>query len=260
MSIRTVCAVGMVLFVALLACKQGRTDKSDSDRSAESTDEDEAEEKAEPKVKPCPRNWLAAQNEVGDGELECACEPSQLDGSVWGSKIYTSDSSICNAAVHAGAIPRTGGTVKAKATADCAAYEGTLANGVKTSNWGKYDKGSFYFVGHGDGKCASVGEQCPRSFNQIAGYGRDTELTCNCSSAAMVGSVWGSDIYTVDSSICAAARHVGAVGAEGGAVTVKGAYGCGSYRGSFRNGIRTARWGSYALSFFFKDHGDGVCK
>jgi hypothetical protein len=261
MNIRSVCSVGAILFVALLACKQGGSDESNSDESAAAEDDGKEEEKAEPKVKPCPRNWLAAQKDIGvDGELECECDQSQVDGSVWGSQIYTSDSSICHAAAHAGAIPRTGGKVKAKGVEDCAAYEGSTANGVKTSSWGKYDKGSFYFVGHGDGKCATVGEQCPRSFNQVAGYSRDTELTCHCSSAAMTGSVWGSDIYTVDSSICAAARHAGAVGAEGGSVTVKGAYGCGAYRGSFRNGIRTARWGKYALSFYFKDHGDGICK
>jgi hypothetical protein len=260
MSIRSVVSVGAVLFIALLACKQGGSDESDSDKSSESKDE-EPEAKEEPKAKTCPANWLAAQKDVGkDGELECTCDKSQVDGSVWGSKIYTSDSSICHAAVHAGAIPRTGGTVKVKGAQDCPSYVGTAENGVKTSNWGAYDKGSFYFPGNGDGTCAAAAEQCPRAFNQIPGYSRATELTCNCAPAAMTGSVWGSDIYTVDSSICAAARHVDAVPAEGGPVTVKGAFGCGSYSGSFRNGIRTARWGRYALSFYFKGHGEGVCK
>ncbi len=258
MSIRSVCSVGAILFVALLACKQGGSEESDSDESAEA---DQEEEETANKVKDCPRNWLTAIGDVGkDGELECECEKSQINGSVWGSQVYTSDSSICHAAVHAGAIPRSGGTVKVRGVADCGAYEGTSANGVKTSRWGNYDKGSFYFVGHGDGKCPAAGEKCPRAFNQIPGYSRDTEITCECAPAAMVGSVWGSEIYTVDSSICAAARHVGAVEAGGGVVTVKGAYGCGSYRGSVRNGVRTARWGKYALSFYFKDHGDGVCR
>jgi hypothetical protein len=254
--------VGAILFVALLACKQGASDDSDSssDEASEAEQEEEQEEEEE-RADACPRNWLVAKKEVGiDGELECRCEKSQISGSVWGSGPYTADSSICHAAVHAGAIPRSGGTVEVKGVEDCMSYEGTTANGVKTSKWGKYEKGSYVFPGHGEQECVTSEEACPHAFNRIPGYGRDTELTCSCTPAQMKGSVWGSDIYTVDSSICQAARHAGAVDSEGGEVTVKGAYGCNSYRGSSRNGVTSARWGRYALSFYFEGHGEGVCK
>lgn len=263
MSVRSVAPLGLLLFAALLACKKGSDEGSTTDEKAkpEEKAEEPAKKAEEPKVKPCPANWIAAESALSaTGALECQCEAAQVTGSVWGTKVYTSDSSICAAAVHAGAIPRTGGTVKAQKTPDCKSYSGSAANGVTTSNWGPYDKGTFFFPGYGDGKCAAAGEACPRAFVQIPGYSRDTSLTCDCTPAAMTGVVWGSDIYTVDSSICAAARHVGAVPAEGGPVTVKGAYGCGSYKGSVRNGVKTDRWGRYALSFYFDGHGDGVCR
>ena len=41
----------------------------------------------------------------------------------------------------------------------------------------------------------------------------------------MAGSVWGTDMYTDDSSVCAAAQHAGKVGPAGGEVTVFAASG-----------------------------------
>ncbi len=74
-------------------------------------------------------------------------------GSVYGSGVYTADSALCAAAQHAGAIPAAGGTVKINKAAGCPKYTGTVANGMTTTSWGSYPA-SFFFVGHGDGKCA----------------------------------------------------------------------------------------------------------
>ncbi|MCW5718781.1 MAG: hypothetical protein KIS68_13220 [Bauldia sp.] len=63
------------------------------------------------------------------------------------------------------------------------------------------------------------------------------------------GTVWGTDVYTDDSSICAAAVHTGAIGTGGGLVTIEIAAGQAAYEGTVRNGISTNRWSSYQGSF-----------
>lgn len=72
---------------------------------------------------------------------------------------------------------------------------------------------------------------------------------CACPAERTGGSVWGSGPYTGDSDICEAARHAGAIGAGGGAVTAVKAAGMASYAGSSRNGVTTRDWGSYGVSF-----------
>ena len=66
---------------------------------------------------------------------------------------HTTDSSICKAAIHAGAITKeAGGSVTVKKAAGCSKYEANEANEVKTSGWGSYEA-SYFFVGKGEGKC-----------------------------------------------------------------------------------------------------------
>ena len=74
------------------------------------------------------------------------------------------------------------------------------------------------------------------------------DVTCpaGCASA----SVWGSDIYSDDSSVCAAAIHAGVIGdAEGGVVQVTITGGQGSYAASVRNGVTSQPWGAWSRSF-----------
>jgi hypothetical protein len=69
-----------------------------------------------------------------------------LGGSVWGSDIYTLDSTLALAAVHAGAI-KAGqtGVVKVKILGPQAAFQGTTRNGVTSMPWAAYP-GGFTFV------------------------------------------------------------------------------------------------------------------
>lgn len=96
----------------------------------------------------CPATFAAA----GADRVECTCAPTQFSGSVWGSRTYTSDSSLCQAALHAGAVQAKGGKVVARAAPGCASYSGTTAHGVTTGPWKQYPT-SFYFEGHGKGAC-----------------------------------------------------------------------------------------------------------
>jgi hypothetical protein len=65
--------------------------------------------------------------------------------------------------------------------------------------------------------------------------------------------VWGTDIYTLDSSICTAAVHAGKIKLEsGGPVTIEMRPGEKSYKGSERNGITTRDYAEYGASFVVK--------
>lgn len=75
---------------------------------------------------------------------------------------------------------------------------------------------------------------------------------CQCPPMAQTtGTVWGSGPYTLDSNICQAAAHAGAIGAAGGPVLAYQLEGQASYEASVANGVQTSSWGSYDASFLF---------
>jgi hypothetical protein len=60
-------------------------------------------------------------------------------GSVWGSEVYTSDSHLATAAVHAGVLrPGQKGVVTVRILPGQKSYRGTQANGVVSREWGKW--------------------------------------------------------------------------------------------------------------------------
>jgi len=70
-----------------------------------------------------------------------------IAGAVWGSGPYTSDSNIGMAAVHAGVLEvGESGVVRVKFVPSPPAYQGTTANGVTTSNYGPFTRGSYVIV------------------------------------------------------------------------------------------------------------------
>lgn len=91
-------------------------------------------------VEACPQNATAIS-----GTLTCSCSSALLgQGSVWGSDIYTADSSICKSALHNGQITRAGGIVRLRLMSGQAHYSGSTSHGVTTKSYGKWDK-SFRF-------------------------------------------------------------------------------------------------------------------
>jgi LCCL domain-containing protein len=61
------------------------------------------------------------------------------DGSVWGTDVYTGDSSLATASVHAGAV-KAGETAVVRVTVvrAIAHYHGSVRNGVSTFDYGSY--------------------------------------------------------------------------------------------------------------------------
>lgn len=90
----------------------------------------------------------AGEHRGRNGEFfDYLCAPREGDraGSVWGTDVYTDDSSICLAAVHAGFLTNAGGPVRIEILPGRDAYEGTERNGVSTAGWGSWG-GSFRVV------------------------------------------------------------------------------------------------------------------
>ena len=68
------------------------------------------------------------------------------NGSIWGSDVYTSDSTLATAAVHAGVLkPGQTAVVRVKILPSPQVYQGTSRNGVQSSSYGVYSA-AFEFV------------------------------------------------------------------------------------------------------------------
>lgn len=93
---------------------------------------------ADPYQATCSNNGKELSGDVG-ASFYVTCPADCTTGSVWGTGPYTRDSRLCTAAIHGGAIPVGGGVFKATIAAGQSAYEGSEANGVKSSSWGSYD-------------------------------------------------------------------------------------------------------------------------
>ena len=69
----------------------------------------------------------------------CRCTADvMLSGAVWGTDVYTEDSAMCRAALHAGRIPPTGGTITALRAEGRPLYVGSTRNGVQSNDYGAF--------------------------------------------------------------------------------------------------------------------------
>lgn len=187
----------------------------------------------------CPANALAVQ-----GATTCTCPANGSNSAVWGTGLYTADSDICTAARHSGAISTQGGPVYVTMSGGQGSYSGTSANGISTSDWASYN--SSFSVTYVGGPVQPVGGAACTTLPAGA-----TTHSCTCGPAGASGAVWGSDPYTSDSDLCAAARHSGVIGAGGGAVNAIGLPGLSNYRASSSFGVSTLSYGSYSSSVTF---------
>ena len=68
------------------------------------------------------------------------CPPNGSPGTVWGTDVYTDDSSICTAAVHDSLIAfKDGGQVTIRILPGASSYAGTTKNGVSTQSYSNWD-------------------------------------------------------------------------------------------------------------------------
>ena len=192
--------------------------------------------------------------EIG-GTFAVRCPAGAREATIWGTGTYTSDSAICVAATHAGALPGTeAGTVVVEVAPGLPAYEGTIRHGIASTAYPAWTL-SFRFP---DAKEPAPGDTAyfditgdwvtpPNRFPLQAGV----IYRFVCPAANQTGNVWGTDIYTDDSSICESAVHAGLIGRDGGTVHFERLGAQQSFRGSVRNGVSSLDYAAWPGSFRF---------
>ena len=192
-----------------------------------------------------------------DQDFTYFCPPNGRVGTVWGTDIYTDDSSICSAAVHSGLIgAKEGGAIAIRIRPGESSYAGMTRNGVSSQDYGSWNA-SFIFL-NSEGVPVAIDIEIPRlGWNQTAVdlRGRlDQDFSYFCLPNGRVSSVWGTNIYTDDSSICSAAVHTGLITTkDGGTITIRIQPGESSYLGSTSNGVSSEDYGIWDGSFIFVD-------
>lgn len=90
----------------------------------------------------------------------------------------------------------------------------------------------------------------PGSLKQMGSVEPGSTLLFKVTGKTSGGSVWGTDYYTMDSSLAMAAVHAGAIrNGETGVIKVTIYPGRPQYNASTRYGVASSAWGSYDLSF-----------
>jgi hypothetical protein len=178
---------------------------------------------------------------------------------IWGTDVFTDDSSVCRAAVHAQAISASqGGLILVTWAPAQATYAGTTRNGVTSQDYGAWGRSFFVQAVDAVGKPTSPAAvpvpagnarlSCRHTGGVLTGQVGKT-WRVSCPAGCTRGSVWGTDVYTSDSPACAAAIHAGVLTAAGGDATLTVDGPQTSFRGSARNGITSQDYGAYASSY-----------
>jgi len=204
-----------------------------------------------------PTSWetkASSLNGPSGTTFTLACTPGGTMHAVWGSDIYTDDSSICTAAVNAGLITyERGGTVTIELRPGRPIYGNSERNGVTTSTYGAYGRSFVFKSGTSDSQAKEAEEGTPIIWNvstSMLAYEDGKTWKFKCPAPGKESNIWGTDVYTGDSSICTAAAHAGVITlARGGTVTVELRPGQSAYKGTTRNGVTSSDYGAYAHSF-----------
>lgn len=201
-----------------------------------------------------PSNMAGFRAQVG-GVYQFNVTGSGKAGTVFGTTVYTDDTAIAAAAVHAGVL-REGqaGTVRVIVVPGQLQYTGSTLNGVSSVGFGQY-AGS-YAISSATGD--TLLPDYPGMFgNPLADPGNLSNYTTQAGAALYFrvtgdtsGSIWGTRIYTADSKLATAAVHAGVLTAgSSGIVKVTILPGQSSYTGSSSNGVRSSTFGSYQASY-----------
>ncbi|MFI5301833.1 MAG: LCCL domain-containing protein, partial [Polyangiales bacterium] len=75
--------------------------------------------------------------------VQCPSGCTESGGGVWGTDLYTDDSAVCPALIHAGVLKASGGSATITFTKGQLTYLGSSRNGVDSADYGKWAR-SFY--------------------------------------------------------------------------------------------------------------------
>lgn len=169
------------------------------------------------------------------------------NGSVWGTDVYSLDSRLSTAAVHAGFL-KVGqrGTLRVKILPGQENYTGSTKNGVTSSSYVSYPA-SFRILDATDKSdpSALVFTGSVSTYRGQIGKSFEAEVVGNS-----LPSCWGTDIYSDDSDLGTAAVHAGILKiGEKGRVKVTILAGQSNYVSTTRNGITTSHYATFPGSF-----------
>ncbi len=208
---------------------------------------------APPPARPDPwaENATRFRGQIGEAHtIEC---PPGTPHTVWGTEVYTDDSSVCSAAVHAGRITvESGGRVTFFTQPGRETYFGSARRGITSNDYGTYP-GSFAFDRTPQESVINVpaGARLANSVaNATSLRGTQGGVRFYCPPDMALRTVWGTGEYTDDSSLCSAAAHAGRLDrAAGGVFTVHPSPGRARYRGTTAHGVTSVDFGAFEGSF-----------
>ena len=172
-----------------------------------------------------------------------SCPANGTEGFIWGTDIYSDDSSICTAAVHAGLITLEDGGIFTLSIVDGQeSYEASERNGIASNDWPSWSR-SFVVTAE-----ETEIEWSTNAQKLLGPTGTTYHVSCPAKGTA--SSIWGTIIYSDDSSVCTAAVHAGLITLEeGGKFVATIADGQESYEATEANGISSSNWSSWGRSF-----------
>jgi hypothetical protein len=172
--------------------------------------------------------------------------------------------------VHVGLISlERGGLVTIEIRPGREIYGSTTRNSVKSNNFGVWNR-SFVIlssnasqygsskdsISHRPTSDGDSSDITPIEWDTNAGGFKGEEgqtYKFRCPADGSAKSIYGSDVYTDDSSICTAGVHAGLISLErGGLVTIEFRPGRSTYGSTTRHGIKSDNYGEWARSFVIR--------
>jgi hypothetical protein len=197
-----------------------------------------------------PGNLLAYREQTG--ETMYFWVTGSTEGYVWGTDIYSDDSELGVAAVHAGVLaPGETGAVKVTVLPGQDNYTGSTRHGVTSFEYPNW-YGSYRVEAPGQDVVIITPDIIPIADpgNLVSYRDHTGEVLYFQVTGSTQGSVWGTDVYTDDSSLATAAVHAGVLEPEEtGIVMVSILPGDSGYTGTTRNGVTSRNYGSWSGSF-----------
>lgn len=170
-------------------------------------------------------------------------------GSIWGDGVYTSDSDLNTAAVHAGLVAVDESDIVAiRILPGQSKYLASTRNGITTRSYGSY-RGSYEFVEYDKNTFLIKDPQDLEDFRGFVGRTLAFQVTGSTDNI-----VWGTGIYTSDSHLATAAVHAGLVKpGETAIVLAEILPGQSSYEGSKNFGVSSRDFWQYPVSYRLKN-------
>ena len=175
----------------------------------------------------------------------CAKHP---EGNVFGNLIYSDDSSVCKAAIHAGFVKDAeGGEFLVEITNGLAKYESSFKNDITSAARGASIRS--FTLKEAPALTRISCDEAASSSKFVGANNAKFTVLCLPDCSKIPHKVYGVGPFTDDSSVCQAAIFTGVLTDKGGEVSFVIAEGQSSYKASTSNGIKSTSRDTYIRSF-----------